>query len=154
MSNVNPRTVLARRILEKGKDLVPDRFPQITDGVAFEWGEALASTFDRFPPEIWPEVVRVWAMELAGERMATPGELRDAARIVRDRWEAIPERKALLQRRREELVSRRDAILAARRAEALDAPSPKALPPRRTVEVAEVGRVDIRSYVEGLRRQK
>ena len=85
---------LAKHILRKGKALAPDRFPQPSLEVAEAWAGALGSP--EFPPGLWSEAVDLWATVLVGERMCTPKDLFQAALVVRDRWDAVPEKKQML----------------------------------------------------------
>ncbi|WP_264885705.1 hypothetical protein [Dietzia sp. NCCP-2495] len=85
---------LAKHILRKGKALAPDRFPQPSLEVAQAWAGALGSP--EFPPALWSESVDLWATTLVGDRMCTPKELFQAALVVRDRWDAVPEKKQVL----------------------------------------------------------
>ena len=85
---------LAKHILRKGKALVPDRFPQPSLEVAQAWAGALSSP--EFPPALWSEAVDLWATTLVGERMCTPRDLIQAAYVVRDRWESVPETAQVL----------------------------------------------------------
>lgn len=103
---------MTAQILRKGKALVPDRFPQPSQETAVAWASALSRMFDRLPSEIWPEVVDVWATELVGDRMITPKELKRAAYTVRDRWEADPVKRGVLEKSREADRELRDRQLA------------------------------------------
>ena len=91
---------LVAHILRKGKALAPDRFPAIPANpedaklTLNAWAEALG-TLD-FPPELWAEAVTRWATQLAGERMATPKDVLHAAMLVRNDWEGVPEKAAVL----------------------------------------------------------
>lgn len=92
---------LVAHILRKGKALAPDRFPAIPANpedaklTLDAWAEALG-TLD-FPPELWAEAVTRWATQLAGERMATPKDVLHAAMLVRNDWEGVPEKAAILR---------------------------------------------------------
>ncbi|QQU97768.1 hypothetical protein [Corynebacterium amycolatum] len=103
------QTALGALVLNRGKALAPDRFPKPDRSVAEAWGHVLGSV--NLPPGIWRDAVDLWAMERVGQRMATPREIVDAARAVRDRWERDPERSKLLQQRRIALRDARDAAL-------------------------------------------
>ena len=85
---------LAKHILRKGKALAPDRFPQPSLEVAQAWAGALSSP--EFPPGLWSEAVDLWSTSLVGERMCTPRDLIQAAYVVRDRWESVPETAQVL----------------------------------------------------------
>lgn len=100
--------ILGALVLQRGKMLAPDRFPKPDLAVAEAWGRILGSL--NVPVEMWPEAVDLWATESVGERMATPRDLLQAVRDVRDRWERDPERRQLLEQRR---LARRDARDAA-----------------------------------------
>lgn len=91
---------VARAILTKGKALVPDRFPQPAREVAEVWAEALGTV--SLPWQIWNDAVILWATERVGDRMCTPKDLREAAFIVRDRWEQVPEKAAILDKARQQ----------------------------------------------------
>lgn len=101
-------TRLAMHVLSRGKLLAPDRFPKPDMAIAEAWGRILGRL--NVPVEVWPEAVDLWASERIGERMATPRDILNAARDVRDRWERDPQRRQLLEQRR---LARRDARDAA-----------------------------------------
>lgn len=102
---------LAAYVLQYGKRLAPDRFPSPSMEVVNAWASVMAGM--RFPREVWPEAVKLWATELVGERMVTPREIKRAAKMVVDRWEHVPERKAMLDEHREARRVERDRQLAA-----------------------------------------
>lgn len=101
---------LAGNVLTYGKAVAPDRFPQPSKEVLIAWADGLGSM--NFPPGVWPEAVRVWATDFAGERMATPRELKEAARVVVSRWESDPVRRRELGAFREARRVQRDRELA------------------------------------------
>ena len=101
---------LAGNVITYGKAVAPDRFPVPTEQVLAVWADVLGSM--SFPPGVWPEAVRLWASELAGERMCTPRDLKQAAKAVIARWESDPERKAVLARHREARRVQRDRELS------------------------------------------
>lgn len=100
---------LGKYILAYGKNLAPDRFPKPTPEVAEAWGEVLSRV--PLPVQVWPEAVKVWASELVGDRMATPRELREAAYLVRDRWEDNPATREVLEAERDRRRELRDQQL-------------------------------------------
>lgn len=102
---------LAGNVLSYGKAVAPDRFPQPSKETLVVWADVLGSM--NFPPGVWPEAVRLWASELAGERMCTPRDLKRAAKAVIARWESDPERKAVLAQHREARRVQRDRELSA-----------------------------------------
>lgn len=123
---------LAKHILRKGKALVPDRFPQPSLEVAEAWAGALASP--EFPPGLWSEAVDLWATSLVGERMCTPKDLFQAALVVRDRWDAVPEKKQMLDELR---VARANSFYARNGLEpitAADLPQHAGKPPEAVTE--------------------
>lgn len=101
---------LAGNVITYGKAVAPDRFPVPTEQVLAVWADVLGSM--NFPPGVWPEAVRLWASELAGERMCTPRDLKQAAKAVIARWESDPERKAVLAQHREARRVQRDRELS------------------------------------------
>lgn len=101
--------ILGAHVLQRGKLLAPDRFPKPDMAVAEAWGRILGRL--NVPVEVWPEAVDLWAAERIGERMATPRDILNAARDVRDRWERDPERRQLLEQRRLARREARDAAL-------------------------------------------
>lgn len=103
---------LAANILTRGKALTPDRFPKPDQATAQAWADALGKMFDSFPLGIWPEAVTLWAMELVGDRMITPKELKSAAYSVRDRWEGDPVKSKILREVRQAREQARDRQLA------------------------------------------
>lgn len=108
--NWQEKLELAGFVLKAGKAVAPDRFPRVTEDVVVMWAEALGSV--RVPKGVWPEAVRVWATDFAGERMATPRELKEAARVVVSRWESDPVRRRELAAFREARRVQRDRELA------------------------------------------
>lgn len=101
---------LAANVLARGKLLAPDRFPQPSADVIEAWGRVLGSI--NLPALVWAEAVDLWALELVGTRMATPRELKDAARAVLVRWESDPVRAPQLRAHRERLTIERDKQIA------------------------------------------
>ena len=101
---------LAGNVLSYGKAVAPDRFPQPSKETLVVWADVLGSM--SFPPGVWPEAVRLWASELAGERMCTPRDLKQAAKAVIARWESVPERKVVLAQHREARRVQRDRELS------------------------------------------
>lgn len=92
---------LAARILRKGKNLAPDRFPALPPNpsdakeMLDDWTTSLSCV--NLPPQVWADAVTLWATELVGDRMATPKDLIHAAYRVRDKWEQHPGRRAILE---------------------------------------------------------
>lgn len=105
--------LLATAVIRRGKDLVPDRFPQPNPETIKAWAVALGQLMETLPNvELWEEAITVWSMELVGERMATPKEVKQAVYVVRDRWEADPRKSRVLAEarlRRQELHDRQIA---------------------------------------------
>lgn len=106
---MNPRE-LAAMILQRGKALAPDRFPQPSREVVEAWAEVVRTR--QWPEALWAEAVTVYAMELVGERMCTPRDILKAAKVVLSRWESDPVRGAELRVWRERRRDARDARLA------------------------------------------
>lgn len=100
---------LAANVLARGKALTPDRFPQPSPEVIDAWARTLGAI--NVPDLVWAEAVDLWALELVGSRMATPRELKDAARTVLVRWESDPVRGPQLRAHRERLALERDQQL-------------------------------------------
>lgn len=100
---------LAAIVLQRGKNLAPDRFVAPSPAVTEAWGDALGTV--NIPVEIWLEAVVFWAMHDRSERMAKPSDIVAAARDVRDRWERDPERRQLLEQYRLARREARDAAL-------------------------------------------
>ncbi|APT87416.1 hypothetical protein [Corynebacterium flavescens] len=86
---------LAKKILHLGKNLAPDRFPVPSPEVKDDWAIALNR---ELPDAVWRDAVLVWATELVGDRMCTPRDILNAARIAVQRWESTPAGKAELER--------------------------------------------------------
>ena len=103
------QTILASNILRRGKLLAPDRFPQPSLEVSEAWGRVLGSF--NVPAEIWAEAVDLWASKPGSTRMCIPGDILQAARDVRDRWERDPVRGEMLRKRREAIRQARDAAI-------------------------------------------
>lgn len=105
--------LLATAVIRRGKDLVPDRFPQPNPETIKAWAVALGQLMEALPNvELWEEAITVWSMELVGDRMATPKEVKKAVYVVRDRWEADPMKSRILAEarlRRQELHDRQIA---------------------------------------------
>lgn len=102
---------LAGNVIGYGKALAPDRFPAPSELTLVAWADVLGSI--NVPEAVWPEAVRLWATELAGERMVTPRDLLKAARVVLSRWESDPVRGEELRAFREARREARDRELAA-----------------------------------------
>ena len=111
MVNRTEKLELAGAVLKFGKSVAPDRFPRVSEDVVGMWAEVLGSI--SVPKGVWPEAVKLWATELAGERMCTPRDLKQAAKAVIARWESDPERKAVLEQHREARRVQRDRELSA-----------------------------------------
>ena len=112
--NPQQKILLATAVLRKGKDLVPDRFPQPNPETIKAWAEALSKLMDALPDvNLWEEAVHVWSMELVGDRMATPKEIKQAVYVVRDRWEGDPVKSRVLAQARAEGQELRDRQIAA-----------------------------------------
>ena len=109
--NEQEKLVLAAAVIELGKKLTPDRFPAPNEEVIKEWAIVLGSI--NVPRDVWLDAVRLWATELAGEKMVTPRELKHAAKMVLSRWESDPVKRQQLNERRERLRDERDRQLAA-----------------------------------------
>jgi len=95
---------LAARILRKGKNLAPDRFPALPRDQAAaremldDWTGSLAVV--NLPEQVWSDAVTLWATHLVSDRMVTPKDLVQAAYLVRDRWENDPTKRELLDAHR------------------------------------------------------
>lgn len=125
---------LAKHILRKGKALAPDRFPQPSLEVAEAWAGALGRP--EFPPALWSEAVDLWATSLTGERMCTPRDLIQAALVVRDRWDAVPERAAVLDELRAARANRNYAKAGLEPITTADLPRYAGKPPEAVTEAA------------------
>lgn len=101
---------LAANILRMGKSIVPDRFPKPDPEVTAEWALVLGQ-IGGVPWEVWPDAVRLWALEHAGDRMITPKELKRAAKDVLARWETTPGRRDQLRAHRRSQEELRDQQL-------------------------------------------
>lgn len=113
MMTSQQKLILMAQVLRKGKALAPDRFPQPNQETVTAWAEALSRLMDSFPLDhLWSEAISVWSMELVGDRMVTPKDLKAAVYVVRDRWEADPAKSEVLQQIRERNVLERDRQLA------------------------------------------
>lgn len=123
---------LAKHILRKGKALVPDRFPQPSLEVAQAWAGALSSP--EFPPALWSEAVDLWATSLVGERMCTPRDLIQAAYVVRDRWESVPETAQVLDELRAARANRNYAKAGLEPIGVADLPRHAGTPPEAVTE--------------------
>ncbi|MFS0079483.1 hypothetical protein ACL1FX_07615 [Corynebacterium striatum] len=133
---------LAAYVLEYGKRLAPDRFPQASAEVVDAWSDVLGAI--PLPAQVWPEAVRVWALELVGDRMCTPRDLKRAAFIVRDRWESDPVRKCELREYRQQRQELRDRQLAEGTFGQARGYKP--------LEIEGVGDVDVDEIVERIKR--
>lgn len=93
---------LAAAILQRGKQLAPDRFPKPDRSTAEAWARAL----DRnYPPALWEDAVYLWSTALVGERMCTPRELIEAAKHVVKRWEVDPSKRDVLEAYRHQALT-------------------------------------------------
>ena len=102
---------LAGRVISYGKAVAPDRFPAPSEMTLAVWADVLGRM--PVPVDVWPEAVRLWAGESTSDRMATPADLRRAARVVLERWESDPAKRLQLRALREERREQRDRQLAA-----------------------------------------
>lgn len=107
LNNPNiPETIKsAFRVLWKGKQLVPDRFPQPSMEVMKAWAEALDQV--SLPEEIWGEAVTRWSLTVESDRMATPREIKASAFAVRDVWEQDPQKRLVLDQHRQGIIRRK-----------------------------------------------
>ena len=103
---MNPSEQLTANIFALGKSLCPDRFPKPATEALTAWARVIAGW--NFPLEVWPEAVMFYAENLATDRMATPKDLKTAAKHVIRRWETNPQRRAVLKRARERARDERD----------------------------------------------
>ncbi|MGN0097191.1 MAG: hypothetical protein ACI38U_14150 [Corynebacterium sp.] len=85
---------VAEIVLARGKMLAPDRFPAPSADAAEAWAGIIQSL--NLPWQVWPEAVTWWSLNVKDDRMITPKALKDAAWVVRDKWEADPEKKKIL----------------------------------------------------------
>lgn len=97
---------LVSQIFVMGKTICPDRFPREDPDVMAEWAEIIGPM--NFPVQVWPHAVRYWSAEIAGNRMITPKELKQAAKAVLKAWEDDPQWRPILRARRAELERQRD----------------------------------------------
>lgn len=97
---------LVANIFAMGKTICPDRFPREDPEVTSEWAEIIGPM--NFPVQVWPYAVRYWSAEIAGNRMITPKELKQAAKTVLKAWEDDPQWRPILRARRAELERQRD----------------------------------------------
>lgn len=129
MMHPDQKRLLAMAVLRKGKQLVPDRFPQPGEETTKVWADALGPTMEVLPhPELWELAVDIWAVDIVGDRMCTPREIRRAVTIARDRWESDPVRRpALDEARRGRVLEHDRQIAAGTRGEVLGYRRPAAL---------------------------
>lgn len=85
---------VAEIVLARGKMLAPDRFPAPSPDAAEAWAGIIQSL--NLPWQVWPEAVTWWSLNVKDDRMITPKALKDAAWVVRDKWEADPDKKKIL----------------------------------------------------------
>lgn len=107
--NRTQKLELAGWVLRVGKNISPDRFPRITEDVVDIWAEVLGSI--NVPTDVWPDAVKLWAIEVTSQRMCTPAELKRAAKVVLGRWESDPVRGPQLKAHRQALQDERDRQL-------------------------------------------
>ena len=100
------KLALMASILKRAKLIAPRRVPKADDSgeLAAVWAEELP--LDSFPPLMWKEVVTWWAGH-SGDAHLEPAGLKQAAFAVRDRWETIPEKRAMLENHRAARLSDR-----------------------------------------------
>lgn len=93
------RLALMASILKRAKLLAPRRVPKAdeTGELATVWAEELP--LDAFPALLWKDAVTWWAGHSDDEQLE-PAKLKRAADAVRDRWETIPEKRAMLENHR------------------------------------------------------
>lgn len=123
---------LVKRLLQEGKRLAPDRFPQPSLDVAKSWQRVLSQV--DFPPRLWGEAVDLWATEFAGDRMCTPKDLIKAVFVVRDRWDSVPEKHQVLQELRAARANRNYAKAGLEPITVADLPQYAGKPPEAVTE--------------------
>lgn len=87
-------------VLTRGKQLAPDRFPTLTAETAQAWADALRRY--RLSEQLWLDAVTVFCTEKVGDRMVTPLDIIEAARVAKSPWEQSPEGRAQLAKARGE----------------------------------------------------
>lgn len=111
--NKNQKLLLMTAVLRKGKTLVPDRFPQPNPETIKSWSDALDKLMESLPDvSLWEEAITVWSVELVGDRMATPRDIKHAVHVVRDRWEGDPVKSRVLADARAERQALHDRQIA------------------------------------------
>lgn len=89
---------LALDILEKGRYLAKDRFPVPDAQTVQAWAEVVGRY--RLPDWLWLEAVTIFCMEKITQRMVTPLDILEAARVAKTRWEQSPEGRAAIAKAR------------------------------------------------------
>ena len=101
---------LALAILEKGRYLAKDRFPVPDTKTVQAWSEVVARY--ELSPRLWSEAVTIFCTEKITQRMVTPLDILEAARVAKTRWEQSPEGRAQLAKARGEQPTTQAAIEA------------------------------------------
>lgn len=91
---------IALDILEKGRYLAKDRFPKPDTKTVQAWSEAVSRY--QLPEWLWLEAVTIFCTEKVGDRMVTPLDIVESARVAKSRWEQSPEGRAQLAKARGE----------------------------------------------------
>lgn len=87
-------------VLTRGKQLAPDRFPTLTAETAQAWADALRRY--SLSEQLWLDAATTFCTEKVGDRMVTPLDIVEAARVAKSRWEQSPEGRAELAKARGE----------------------------------------------------
>ncbi|WP_414121895.1 hypothetical protein [Corynebacterium nuruki] len=87
---------LAGQILNRGRNLVPARFPRPSREVVEAWAGILAHYGSTYPSQVWPAAVDRYAAKTVNDTQVTPRDILDSAREVIAQWEGDPEKRAAL----------------------------------------------------------
>lgn len=99
------------RFFKRGKAIVGDRFPAITDESIDAWARALPEVHDMQDHNL-DAVIRRWARTGVDNRMASPKSILAAIQEERKAWANTPEGRAQLRAHRRRMEDLRDRQLA------------------------------------------
>ena len=80
--------------------MAPDRFPTLETETVQGWADALRRY--TLSEQLWLDAATIFCTEKVGDRMVTPLDILEAARVAKTRWEQSPEGRAAIAKARGE----------------------------------------------------
>lgn len=124
--------LVTTRVLDRGKALAPDRFPKVDSGVVDAWSQVFSRIGVSESTLI--AAVDLWCAEMAGDRMITPRDFRQAIKVLLSRWESDPVKGPQLRAWRHAREVERDRQLAEGTFAEIRGYTPKQITPKKAPE--------------------